>query len=269
MRVDPPSLPSRRAAGVPSRLAAGVPSRLAAGVCLALLLLGGCARLPAEEARATPAAAAAAWGFAALSAHGAPLGAAVAVAPGRLLTSAHLLPAGIERLQARRGDGQAVVEAVVLARSVAIDLAVLAVPPGSFEPVPIHTAPLLAGERLWALGAPSAGAALAIGRVERPAVQMLGRGPGFIARIAALMGYSGGPALDGQGRLRGLVTALPEPGAAPLLAMLTGMDLDGIARAQTGREVFFLSIAAATAESERIAPSAWQIAHHPMAVPPP
>ena len=227
----------------------------ATALLLCLLLVGACARLPAEEARATPAASVAAWGFASLSAHGLPLGSAVAVAPDRLLTSAHLLPEGVDRLWARRGDGLARAEAVVLARSAAMDLAVLAVPPGLFEPVPLGPAPPHLGERLWALGSPAAGQAMAVGTVTMPAVVMPGRGQGFVARIGALMGYSGGPALDEQGRLRGLVTALPGGGGAVALAALTGMDLDGMARGSAGREVFFLSIAEAMAESERIAPA--------------
>ncbi|WP_203074106.1 S1 family peptidase [Falsiroseomonas ponticola] len=244
--------------------------RLAPWLALGLLLsLAGCARLPAEEARATPAAAVAAWGFAALSSHGAPLGSAVAVAPGRLLTSAHLLPAGVTVVEARRGDGVGRAEARVLARSVAMDLAVLAVPVGVFEPVPVAPRGPEAGDRLWALGAPSAGPAMAVGVVTRPAAVMPGRGEGFTARIGALMGYSGGPALDQAGRLHGLVTALPGAGGATVLAALTGMDLDGIARGPAGREVFFLSIEAAMRESERIAPSAPLLAHHAVSVPQP
>lgn len=255
MRVAPPTASCWRAWSKP-RLANRPALRPLALLALSLVMTVSCARLPGEEARATPVASIAAWGFAALSAHGAPLGSAVAVAPDRLLTSAHLLPEGLDRVRARRGDGMALVEAVVLARSGMMDLAVLAVPPGTFEPVSPHGAPLRPGERIWALGSPSAGPAMAVGAVTVPTVAMQGRGQGFIARIGALMGYSGGPALDGEGRLRGLVTALPGGGGAAVLASLTGMDLDGIARGSAGREVFFLSIAEALAESERIAPSA-------------
>jgi hypothetical protein len=122
------------------------------------------------------------------------------------------------------------------------------------RPVPNAPGTVLAGTPLWALGAPSAGPALAVGEVVQPAVTLAGHGPGFTARIAALLGYSGGPALDGQGRLVGLVTALPRPGAAPLLAALSGVDLDGLASGPAGREVFFLSIEAATVEAARLAP---------------
>jgi S1-C subfamily serine protease len=228
---------------------------------LLCLAVAACARLPAEEARATPAAAVAAWGFAALSSQGVPLGSAVAVAPGRLLTSAHLLPEGVQDVEARRGDGLSRVSARILARSAAIDLAVLSVPPGVFEPVPVAEGGVAVGQRLWALGAPAAGPAMAMGVVTRPEAVMPGRGEGFTARIGALMGYSGGPALDAAGQLQGLVTALPGAGGATVLAALTGLDLDGIARGPAGREVFFLSIRSAMAESERIAPSARPAAH--------
>ena len=98
---------------------------------------------------------------------------------------------------------------------------------------------------------------------------MPGRGPGFTARIGALMGYSGGPALDEAGHLRGLVTALPGGAGATVLAALTGVDLAGMASGTTGREIFFLSIAAAMAESERIAPSGRRLAHHGVSTPQP
>ncbi|NKC32442.1 S1 family peptidase [Falsiroseomonas selenitidurans] len=222
---------------------------------LPLLLAGACARLPgAELAGELPAGRATLAGFAALSAMGLPLGSAVAVAPGRLLTNAHILPEGTEAVLARRGDGAGGAMARLLARSPALDLAVLAVPPGLFRPLPCRSAPLATGEAVWALGAPALGPALAQGRVARPAALLAGRGPGFTARIAALAGYSGGPLLDAAGRLGGLVTALVDPGPALLLAALTGLDLDGIARLRDPREVFVLSIAAAMAESGRIAP---------------
>ena len=226
---------------------------LLAGLGLALVL-GACTRLPAEEARGGPAAAAASFGFAALSSHGIPLGSAVAVAPGRLLTNAHVLPEGMVHLQAQRGDAAMTVPAVVVARSAALDLAVLRVPPGVFEPVALDSAAPEPGQRIWAIGAPSAGPALARGRVEQPNTALAGRGPGFTARIGALMGYSGGPALDENGRLRGLVTALVSGGLTPALTALTGMDPGGFSPSRERREVFVLSIGAALHESNRIAP---------------
>lgn len=219
---------------------------------LLLLLLGACARLPGEDSRGTPAEAAARRGFAQLALGGVALGSAVAVAPERLLTAAHVLPAGAERLGFRRGDGLAAGEARLLARSPRMDLALLAVPP-VFEPVPQAAAPVRAGDRLWAAGSPAAGAAVSSGEVLRPAVHLPGHGPGFTARLGALLGYSGGPAVDAEGRLVGMVTALPQPGVAPLLAALSGLDLDGLARGGAGREVFLLGIEEIRQELGRLA----------------
>jgi hypothetical protein len=231
--------------------------RLAPFLVVLLALLGACARLPAEEARGTPAEAAAARSFALLTLHGVPLGSAVALAPGLLVTSAHVIPpylasTGGERLAFTRGDGAERGEAVLAGRSDRMDLAVLAVPHGAFTPIP-HTAEApRTGQRLWAVGAPAAGPALAEGQVLRPAAWLAGHGSGFTARMPALLGYSGGPAVDRQGRLVGLVTALPQPGAAPLLAALSGVDLDGLARGGAGREVFLLGVPEVIAEVLRL-----------------
>lgn len=227
--------------------------RLALALLLPLLL-GACARLPGGEARGTPAEAAATRSFAQLSAHGMPRGAAVAIAPGLLATNAHVIPDGAEQLQAIRGDGTARAEARLVARSTTMDLALLAVPPGIFTPL-AAAGPVRAGQPIWAAGAPAAGAAVATGRVLRPGVLLPGHGPGFTARLPALLGYSGGPAVDEQGRLLGLVTALPQPGAAPLLAALSGFDLDGLARGESGREVFLLSTEAVLGEAARLLPA--------------
>lgn len=218
---------------------------------LAIAVFGACARLPAEEARGTPAEAVAAQGFAQLSATGVPLGSAVAIAPNRLLTNAHVIPEGVTDLAFRRGDGAVAGTARLLARSDRMDLAVLAVP-AVFAPAPPAEAPPRQGAPVWAAGAPAAGPAVVAGQVMQPAATLPGHGSGFTARLGALLGYSGGPALDAEGRLLGLVTAVPQPGAAPLLAALSGVDLDGIARGE--REVFLLGISEALAEAGRIAP---------------
>lgn len=224
-----------------------------------LLVTGACthARLPAEEARATPAARVAAESFAMLHDGGMPLGSAVAIAPGRIVTNAHVLRGRkpMDRLFVRRGDGAAEGEARLLAISDRMDLAVLSIPPGLFVPAPLAEGPPVPGTRVWAIGAPSAGPAIAAGPVEVPALHLHGYGPGFTTRIGALMGYSGGPVLDGDGVVLGLVTALPQANsAAPVLALLTGLDLDGLLQGTKGREVFALSIAAVRAEADQLAP---------------
>jgi hypothetical protein len=70
--------------------------------------------------------------------------------------------------------------------------------------------------------------------------------------MAALMGYSGGPVVGEDGRLRGLVSALPDGGGANALAWLSGMDLGGLAGGR-GRRIFILSIQQVAEEAERIA----------------
>ena len=231
-------------------------SYLAVPCLVALLaLLGACARLPAEEARSSPAAAAAARGFALLSLHGVPLGSAVALAPELLVTNAHVVPPGAERLTFTRGDRAVWGEAVLAGRSERMDLAVLIVPPDLFTPVPAAAGAPRPGQRLWAVGAPAAGPALAEGQVLSSTAWLAGHGIGFTAQMPALLGYSGGPAVDGEGRLVGVVTALTQPGAAPLLAALSGLDLDGLARGASGREVFLLSAEAVLREATRLAPA--------------
>lgn len=205
---------------------------------LLLLWVAGCARMPLEEARGTPVEAVARGGFARLSLGGVPVGSAVAIAPDRLVTNAHVVPDDIDLVEFRRGDGGAEGAARVVARSGRMDLVVLAVP-AVFEPAPLG-GPVRAGDRVWAAGAPAAGAAVSEGVVLRPRVRLVGHGPGFTARLGALLGYSGGPAVDSEGRLVGIVTALPRAGAAPVLAALTGMDVAGMMGGE--REVFLLGV---------------------------
>jgi hypothetical protein len=225
----------------------------AKSIVCALLLLAACARLPAGDAQGTPAEAVAARSFALLSVAGLPVGSAVSPAPGHLLTSGHVVPPGVDRLTFQRGDGAVSGEARLLSRSTRMDLALLAVPADAIEPVPIAPSPVQAGQALWAVGTPSAGHAVASGRILRPSMVLEGYGRGFLARLPALMGYSGGPAVDQQGRLLGLVTALPQPGTAPLLAALSGVDLHGLLVGKEGREVFLLSASEALAEARRLA----------------
>jgi len=219
-------------------------------------LLGACARLPAQEAAGTPAAGIAGASFAAVFPAGfegvAPLGSAVALDERRLITNRHVVR-GAERVMLRRGDGGAEATARVVARSARMDLAVLEAPPGFLAPAPQAVRPPRAGEAVWAAGIPNVGPAVAAGQVARPVVTLTGFGQGFTARIGALLGYSGGPVVDAAGGLLGLTTALPEPGSATLLAYLSGVDLDGLARGAE-REVFFLGLPAIRAELARLLP---------------
>jgi hypothetical protein len=78
-------------------------------------------------------------------------------------------------------------------------------------------------------------------------------GAGFVARLPALMGYSGGPVVDRGGRLVGITTAaLDEALGAHLLALLLGgADWAGLAFGD-GRRIFVLGLASARAELGRL-----------------
>jgi S1-C subfamily serine protease len=225
--------------------------RRIAVVALGLVLLMGCASLPAEQAEGTPAGRVARDSLASLQASGVSVGAAIAVDDRHVLTNAHVMRQAGGAVTMRRADGSAEVPAQLVATSPRMDLAVLRMPEGFLRPAALAPELPVAGEAVWALGPEGLGRALAEGRVARPYVQMRGFGPGFTAGLGALMGFSGGPVVDRSGRVMGLTTALPQPGAAPLLAAMTGVDLAGLAEGAR-RQVFILDIREAMAEAERL-----------------
>lgn len=222
-----------------------------AGIACSLAFLAGCAALPAGQAEGTPAARVARESLGSLQAGGVSLGAAVAVDERHLLTNAHVLRQAGGQVTIRRADGQAEAPAVLVGTSPNMDLAVLRMPEGFLRPAALASDLPVAGESVWALGPEGLGRALAEGRVARPYVQMRGFGPGFTVRLGALMGFSGGPVVDVSGRVMGLTTALPQPGNAPFLAALTGVDVAGLADGAR-RQVFVLDIREAMAEVERM-----------------
>lgn len=208
--------------------------------------LGACAGLPGAEAFGTPVAPLVGTGFAALHADGvggagAILGSAVSVAPGQVACTTHALPRGADFVWLRRGDGAPPARVPVLARSPRMDLSILGDPAGLLLPAHSSGQAVLAGDPVWAAGMPGIGPSVATGTVEIPDAILPRFGRGFTARIPALMGYSGGPVVGSDGRLRGLVSALAEDGGAGMLALLSGMDLGGLA-GRRGRQVFVLSI---------------------------
>lgn len=240
----------------PTRVIARV-NFLLSGVWIILLSIIGCAGLPEDQAAGTPARFVARDSLVSVQAHGVTVGAAVAVACEAcggtvLVTNAHVVRQGGRQLELRRADGGEAGLAEVIATSSRMDLAVLRAPPGIFRPAPQAEAEPARGERLWALGPQGLGRAVAEGRVRREAVRMRSFGPGFTAEMGALMGFSGGPVVDRQGRLVGLTTALAAPGTAPVMAALTGFDLDGVLAGQR-REVFVLAMPEIAAELERLA----------------
>lgn len=227
------------------------------GLAGAVLSAASCAGPTSDGASPTSAAfpagalplASAALGSAALHAvgeggeTGGLLGTAVCVAPGLVACAAHSLPPGARSVVLRAAHLGGPREVAVLGRGSASDVAFLADAGHALTPVLSRAERPLAGAPVWAAGNPVFGPATASGAVEHPDAVLPGFGRGFTARLPALMGYSGGPVVDEDGRLRGLVSALPEPGGAGALALLAGFDLAGLARGRPApRRVFALSM---------------------------
>lgn len=218
---------------------------------LAVALTAACAPLPAFQAEGTPAGRVARESFASLQAGGVSVGAGIAVDDRHLLTNAHVMRQAGGRVTLRRADGGGEATAHFMGASPRMDLAVLRMPEGFLRPASLAPEIPVEGEAVWALGPEGLGRSLAAGRVERPWIQMRGFGPGFTARLGALMGFSGGPVVDRDGRVMGLTTALPESGGATVLGMMTGMDLAGFAQGDR-RQVFILDIHEAMEEARRM-----------------
>lgn len=234
------------------------PCRTGLLLVLALLPLACVPMVPPAQRAAvgTPAARVAAESFAAVldPDGGAPLGAAVAIGPLHALTSAHVAHAAARdgRVRLQRGDGVTEAVAVVRAVSAQVDVALLGTPAGFLTSASTATAAPVSGEPVWAVGPHQLGRAVAAGRVMRSTASVDGSGSGFTARLPVLMGYSGGPVVDREGRLLGLTTvALDETVGAHLVALLAGADLAGLAFGEQ-RRVFVLGIRTARDEVRRL-----------------
>jgi S1-C subfamily serine protease len=213
--------------------------------------LVACAAPPAQQAINTPAARIAAESLVSLQSNGVSVGAGVALDDRRIITNAHVIRQAGGDLLLRPADGGDAVRARVLTLSPRMDLAVLEVPAGFRRPAPVAVEAPGQGAAVWALGPEGLGRSVAGGQVTRPDVEMRGFGIGFVAGVGALMGFSGGPVVDGYGRLVGLTTALPNPGSATALAVMTGVDVAGFAQG-SGRQVFVLGIGEILTELERL-----------------
>ncbi|MCS6855750.1 MAG: serine protease [Elioraea sp.] len=224
---------------------------------LLLLLAAGCASLPGREAANTPAEGVVRDSYAAVVIGAPPLfgglGSSVAIDDRHVITNAHVLRvAGLTVNEATlvRDDG-ARAPARLVARSPRMDLAVLRMPEGFLAPARFGPRTPDRHEPVWAAGTTALGPGLALGKVIARETELAGFGEGFTARLGALMGYSGGPVVGRDGRVLGLTTALVNPGSAPVLAALTGTDLQGLL-AKDGRDIFVLGIGPALAEARRL-----------------
>ena len=171
-------------------------------------LLGGCAAgrdasppSPPDDLPPALAAAAAALHWAVEDAAGTVLGSATLIAPGLLLTNRHVI-GDVAELRVRQAPG----EALTVARSLVAtgeDCALLAVPgaPG----FAVHGAPATeAGRVIVASGMLAGQRRVTMGSTAEPvpAAQRRAR-----AWLPVAPGFSGGPVLDAEGQLIGLIVA--------------------------------------------------------------
>jgi S1-C subfamily serine protease len=189
--------------------------------------------------------------------NGALVGSAFAIADGLALTNAHVMvgrrPGQSVRRVASGGRRDRAV-AQILAISPRMDLAVLAIPQGFLPPIEADRAggaglPVIAAG-VDGSGGPNAGARLEVaGYVLDARRHIAAFGPGLVARLPGVrLGFSGGPLLDGDGRLVGMVTAI-RPGAPQAAAASSSRRSHGDAMAS---EAYVLRAGAVREEVQRL-----------------
>jgi S1-C subfamily serine protease len=180
-------------------------------------------------------------------------GSAFKIAKGIGVTNAHVLngaqPGAEVSVSTGSGPSRRAWRARILAISPVMDLALIALPEGSLPIVPSADAPVTPGLAVKAAGviaeARGPGHRMELsGTVLSGSVRIAPFGEGFVVAMPGIRrGFSGGPVLDTEGRLVGMIAALrPDPG-----------PIRGAAGAPlAGREAFVLAAPLIRAEAARL-----------------
>jgi S1-C subfamily serine protease len=223
-------------------------------VALTLIIMAGPVARAAAQARALD--------HQATVLNGRVVGSAFAIGADLALTNAHVV-AGLRPGSAvhltTEGPGGVAVSARLLAVSNRMDLALLRLPRGFLPAVPRADAPRRPGLAVRAAGVDaSAGLGPRMelgGTIVSPRADLPAFGPGLVARVPGVRpGFSGGPLIDREGRLVGMITAI-RPGRTAMsdgAAAASGFAPRTARRPVQAEEAFVLRAEAIRAEARRL-----------------